>query len=92
MGLLICSPRLRVKACLHFMRSAEELLQKPEEPPVFLLEGPSHICRKVVPTRPPSHLSDPLLPATVVVLSWDWMSFPPKNGRAQSELFQTVPT
>lgn len=58
---------------------------------MFLLERPSHICRKVVPTRPPSHLSDPLLTATVV-LSWDWMSFPPKNGRAQSELFQTVPT
>lgn len=54
---------------------------------MFLLERPSHICRKVVPTRPPSHLSDPLFPATVVVLSWDWMSFPPKNGCAQSELF-----
>lgn len=58
---------------------------------MFLLERPSHICRKVVPTRPLSHLSGPLLPATVV-LSWDWMSFPPKNGCAQSELFQTVPT
>lgn len=59
---------------------------------MFLLERSSHICRRVIPPRPSSHLHDPLFPATVVILFWDWMSFPPKNGRIQSELVQTVPT
>lgn len=92
----ICSSSLRVRACSSFIGSAEIAHGGVGGMGSFLHFFWRDPAISAGGSFPPGHRHTSVtfcsLPATVAILFWDWMSFPPMNRHVQSEVFQTVPT